>query len=160
MGSGFNAETIGLAINAGSLVVTTILAVLVYRFSRFSATSASVQSINEGWAVYNSTMLADDNVKVINEFLAEDARFDGTERAVHFILYLLLNNLSSQYYAAQSGLLKAEFSTNSAEDYFRWLKPRSEYILELMEQRGYDSELIQFARNGFNAAITEKLAEV
>ncbi len=146
-----------LCIEFVTLVATTILTIVVYKFTKVAAVSNAVQSINEGWATYNTTMVQKNNIDLFNKFLASDDVYDGTERQYHFILYLLLNNLSNQHYAAKSNVLDPEFSRHSSQDYFSWLFPKREYVVKLMQERGYDDELVAFVSNGFDKIERDKL---
>lgn len=122
-------------------IATTVVVVLL---SRTIAKSQVVQTINQGWAEYNKTLLITGNFEELNEFLRNGREFvDAEEQKINFILYLLLNNLSNQFYAARSGVLDGGFAKDSFHDYMVLLYPRREYIINLVEQRGYDAVFIK-----------------
>jgi len=144
-------EDIGLLINILTLFVTAGLAFMLYRLTSLIATSDTVSSINEGWSYYNNAMIQDDNVQCMNDFLLSDYEYDGVEKKVHFLIYLLLNSLSNQYYSASAKTLKTEFHEHSAPDHLRWLFPRRTYIISLAEDRGYDDDFMQYIKDIYSS---------
>ncbi|MHA7839799.1 MAG: hypothetical protein ACX98W_20235 [bacterium] len=142
-------QIVGIIVQVLGVVLTAVLTYLIYRVTSAISTSEAVRSINKGWGYYNQSMLMEDNFESLNAFLKEDGSFDPArgESKVHFLLYMILNNLSNEYYSTKSGTLEPKFTDDSIEDYLQLLHPRMEYVLDLMKNRGYDSEFIEFAEN-------------
>ena len=148
-------DVIIVIISVLTLFVMGGLTFTIYRLTSLIASSDTVSSINEGWSYYNNAMLQGDNVTCMNEFLESNERFDGKEKKVHFLIYLILNCLSNQFYSAKAKTLKLEFHEDSAPDHLRWLFPKREYIIALAEARGYDDDYMTYIKSNFNKLENE-----
>lgn len=129
-----------------NLMVSTGIAVLVFRFTRKQALMEALKLVHSRWHEINKLFIE----KPRMQRLLDDARFVGKsddEIAAYNLLFQLLNVTYEVHYAAAQGLIDRRLADQFIAGNAKVLQHRREDVLELLTwSRGYDDAFCQKLR--------------
>jgi len=135
-----------------SLIVSTTIAVLVYRFTRRQAQMEALKLINSRWQEINKTIID----KPMVQRLIGDPRFaqkSDEEIITYNFLFQILNVAYEVHFAAKHGLIDAALAKQFIAGNADILRHRNNDVLEMLSwNRGYDAAFCKEMRRLLGSA--------
>jgi hypothetical protein len=139
------------------LGVSTLIAVIVYRFTRRQAQMDALKLVHSRWQDINRFMIEHPDI----QRLLGDARFrekSDEEIVVYNFIFQILNVCYELYFARQRSLIDATVAKQFIEGNLDVLRGRREEVLDIISwNRGYDSGFCTLVRRNF--AVTRETGE-
>jgi CHASE1-domain containing sensor protein len=135
-----------------SLMVSTTIAVLVYRFTRRQSQMEALRLINSRWQELNKTIID----KPMVQRLVGDPRFakkSDDEIVTYNFLFQVLNVTYEIHFAAKQGIIDASLAERFTVGNADILRHSKEQVLEMLSwNRGYDAAFCGEMRRLLGAA--------
>jgi hypothetical protein len=142
-----------ITISILSMLSSVALALLVYRFTNIQAKEQTLMAVHAMWQTHNFDMLTNDkSLKAYRRLFSVPPSITDDYIRQEYMVIVWMNIIFMQWESDRNSLIRGPFAKESISDAVIRLSQQSDFVIDLLRDRGFDNEFIKYIQVLLNNA--------